>query len=58
MICQTCKNAIFDSLWGEHKCGVDGITHRGLLSCADYANGDPAESKENEEYNLMREDDE
>lgn len=56
MICQTCKNAIFDACWGEHKCGLNGITYRRLEVCGDYKNGTPKESKENEEYNLLRED--
>lgn len=48
MICQTCKKAIFNALWGEHKCSSkDGCV---------YEKGTPQESKENEEYNLLRED--
>lgn len=48
MNCQMCKNAIFNALWGEYKCGLTG-------EC-EYQKGTPRESKENEEYNLLRED--
>lgn len=57
MICQTCKNAIFDAQWGEYKCDVKKVTFKTLDSCGDYAKGTPKQSKENEEYNLLREDD-
>lgn len=56
MICQTCKNAIFDAKWGEHKCSINKVVYRKLDACGDYKNGKPQESKKNEEYDLLRED--
>ena len=56
MICQTCKNAIFDAQWGEYKCDITKTVCRSVDTCDDYAKGTPKQSKENEEYNLMRED--
>lgn len=56
MICQTCKNAIFDAQWGEFKCSVKKRNCRNIVGCSDFVNGVPQESKDHEEYNLMRED--
>lgn len=56
MLCQTCKKAIFNAQWGEHKCGINGLTYPTLDICGDYASGTPTESKENEEYGILRED--
>lgn len=55
MICQTCKNAIFDAQWGEYKCGKNGITYHDLAFCGSYDKGTPAESKENEYYDRRME---
>lgn len=56
MLCQTCKKAIFDAQWGDFKCSINGLTYRKLDVCGDYDKGAPSESKENEEYNILRED--
>lgn len=56
MICQSCENAIFDAQWGEYKCSINKIVYKKLDICGDFEKGTPKESKDHEEYNLMRED--
>lgn len=56
MLCQTCKKAIFDAQWGEYKCSSTGLVYHNLALCGEYDKGTPTESKENEEYNILRED--
>lgn len=48
MKCETCKNAIFDPVWGEYKCRVrhQRIYKPPMDICEWYDKGEPTESKE------------
>lgn len=41
--CETCSNAIFDSLFGEYKCALKQIKIYKDFDCKDYKNGEPKE---------------
>lgn len=49
--CKTCKNAIFDPVWGEYKCSVlqRRVRSEPVTNCRFYKKGKPAISKEEEE---------
>lgn len=42
--CETCSNAIFDSLFGEYKCTLKQIKIYKDFDCKDYKNGEPKET--------------
>ena len=48
--CKTCKNAIFDPVWGEYKCSVlqRRVRSEPVTNCRFYKKGKPAISKEKE----------
>lgn len=51
--CTTCQNAIFDALWGEYICSIDGYRKYCLefdIECPHYKKGTPKESKRNADY--------
>ena len=52
--CNTCKNAVFDAFWGEHKCKEKKhVIFAGPGKdepCPSYSKGEPEESKKNEKY--------
>lgn len=51
--CTTCKNSVFDALWGEYRCGVRGTRLYILLDsdeCRDYAKGEPEDAVANTAY--------
>lgn len=57
--CTTCKNAVFDALWGEYRCMKRQTGIYILLDsteCADYAKGEFKESMANAEYYAKFED--
>lgn len=48
--CRTCANAIYDEVWGEHKCKIDKKQHalQGLLTaagCGYHRKGTPETTK-------------
>lgn len=47
--CKNCKNAIFEPVWGEYKCGKDGVRVRNMIyaasHCKSYEKGEPSISK-------------
>lgn len=50
--CKTCKNAIFDPLWGLYKCGVlkrTMINPDAKELCRHYKEGTSTDSKQHEE---------
>ena len=51
--CKTCANAIFNSKWGEYKCGLNGVTYENLFVCGNYIKGVPTMSKANEDYDIL-----
>lgn len=47
MLCKHCKNALFNELWGNHKCKIDRVTQRKIIvACPNFAEGTPEISKE------------
>lgn len=46
--CQHCKNALFNPLWGDYKCKLDGLYRYGeqTMPCADFKKGTPGTSKD------------
>ena len=47
MLCQTCKHALFNELWGDWKCkiGKHFIWHH-VIECPNFVIGEPEVSKE------------
>ena len=56
MICGTCKNAIFDALWGDYKCGIKKRNVYDEVSCPEYSKGVPQGSKDDDDYERQMED--
>lgn len=53
--CMECKNAIFDEVWGEYKCGINkNWIMYAHLDCEHYAEGKPQLSKHTYEYALSK----
>lgn len=48
--CKTCKNAIFDEIWGDYKCKVNHLViynAQDVEGCVYYKKGEPKISKDN-----------
>lgn len=50
--CKNCANALFDKLWGDYKCKLDGLFRYDLSellgpaeNCPDHKEGEPGISK-------------
>lgn len=44
--CKNCANALYDELWGDYKCSLDGLFRYGLpKECPDHKEGEPGISK-------------
>lgn len=51
--CETCGNAIFDSIWGQYKCGKRKRTVNIVMDadeCKYYKKGEPKPSAESKLY--------
>lgn len=50
--CKSCKNAIFNELWGDYKCKIDQIIHHPdeKMVCEHYKKGIPSKSKKTETH--------
>ena len=47
--CNTCKNALFNPVWGEYKCSKTGLVVHDISKkegCKDYKQGEPGMSKD------------